>query len=71
MFDDAPVKDLFGKGATKVGKYGVRDGITDAGLQHFQDTYKGQQISKEDLFYYICDLLHSEDYKKRYCCAHN
>ena len=46
MFDDAPVKDLFDrdKGATKVGNYGVRDGITDAGLQHFQDTYKGQQI---------------------------
>jgi predicted helicase len=66
MFDDAPVKDLFDKGATKVGKYAVRDGITDAGLQHFQNAYQGQQISKEDLFYYIYGLLHSEDYKKRY-----
>jgi predicted helicase len=66
MFDDAPVKDLFDKGSTKVGKYAVRDGITDAGLQHFQDAYQGQQISKEDLFYYIYGLLHSEDYKKRY-----
>jgi predicted helicase len=66
MFNDAPVKDLFGKGAAKVGKYSVKDGITDAGLQHFQDAYPGQQISKEDLFYYIYGLLHSEDYKKRY-----
>lgn len=66
MFDDASDKDLFDKGTTKVGKYAVRDGITDAGLQHFQNAYQGQQISKEDLFYYIYGLLHSEDYKKRY-----
>jgi predicted helicase len=46
--------------------YVVRDGITDGGLQHFKDAYQGQQISKEDLFYYIYGLLHSEDYKKRY-----
>ena len=44
----------------------IKDGITDAGLQHFKDAYKGEAISKEDLFYYIYGLLHSEDYKKRY-----
>ena len=43
-----------------------KDGITDAGLQHFKNAYKGEAISKEDLFYYIYGLLHSEDYKKRY-----
>ncbi len=48
------------------GNYTVRDGITNRGLQHFRDAYKGQKISKEDLFYYIYGLLHSEDYKKRY-----
>lgn len=48
------------------GGYKSRDGITDAGLQHFKDSYKGEAISKEDLFYYIYGLLHSEDYKKRY-----
>lgn len=66
MFGGAPVKDILDRGTTKIGKYGVRDGITDAGSQHFQDDYQGQQISKEDLFYYIYGLLHSEDYKKRY-----
>ena len=66
MFGDAPVKDLFDKGATKVSKYAVRDGITDAGLQHFQNAYQGQKIDKEDLFYYIYGLLHCEDYKQRY-----
>jgi predicted helicase len=43
-----------------------KDAITDAGLQHFKDAYKGEAISKEDLFYYIYGLLHSEDYKKCY-----
>ena len=66
MFDDSHVKCLFDKDIDKVSKYVVRDGITDAGLQHFKDAYKVQQISKEDLFYYIYGLLHSEDYKKRY-----
>ena len=47
-------------------KYAARDAILDEGLQHFQNAYQGQQISKEDLFYYIYGLLHSEDYKKRY-----
>ncbi len=53
-----------------VGEYTVRDGISDAGLQHFKDAYASdaaaQSISKEDLFYYIYGLLHSPDYKTRY-----
>jgi len=43
-----------------------RHAITDEGLQHFQDAYPGQTISKEDLFYYIYGLLHSSDYRERY-----
>lgn len=66
MFEVAPIRDMFDKGATKDGKYTVKDGITDAGLQYFKDAYSGSKISKEDLFYYIYGLLHSEDYKKRY-----
>lgn len=46
--------------------YTVKDGITDAGLNHFQTAYAGEVISKEDVFYYIYGLLHSEDYKTRY-----
>ena len=44
----------------------VKDGITDEGLKHFTDAYNGASISKEDLFYYIYGLLHSEEYKARY-----
>ena len=43
-----------------------RDAITDAGLQHFQKAYQDNTISKEDLFYYIYGLLHSEDYRTRF-----
>jgi predicted helicase len=43
-----------------------RDGITDAGLAHFQSAYPNESISKEDLFYYVYGLLHSPDYRERY-----
>ena len=43
-----------------------RHAITDAGLKHFQDAYPDETLTREDLFYYIYGLLHSEDYRKRY-----
>ncbi|MFC7290412.1 type ISP restriction/modification enzyme [Hirschia litorea] len=55
--------DLFTTGETG---YIERDGISDAGLKHFQTAYAGEQISKEDLFYYIYGLLHSPDYRERF-----
>lgn len=59
--------DLFEQAATSTTpRYTSRDGITDAGLAHFQAAYPHDTISKEDLFYYIYGLLHSEDYKAKY-----
>ena len=46
--------------------YRARDAINDAGLRHFQDAYPGEAITKEDVFYYIYGLLHSEDYRARF-----
>ncbi len=43
-----------------------RDSITDSGLAHFQTAYPGEQISKEDLFYYVYGILHSPDYCERF-----
>ncbi|POF41201.1 damage-inducible protein [Pseudomonas laurylsulfativorans] len=43
-----------------------RDAITDSGLAHFQGAYPGEQISKEDLFYYVYGILHSSDYRERF-----
>ena len=54
------------KAATNDAEYTVKDGIADAGLAHFQAAYPTETITKEDVFYYIYGLLHSEDYKSRY-----
>lgn len=41
-------------------------GIGEAGLQHFSDAYPNSTITKDDIFYYIYGLLHSEDYREKY-----
>ncbi|WP_273719261.1 MULTISPECIES: type ISP restriction/modification enzyme [Bartonella] len=43
-----------------------RDAITDEGLDHFKAAYPNETITKDDLFYYVYGLLHSEDYRSRY-----
>ncbi|WP_375684685.1 type ISP restriction/modification enzyme, partial [Bartonella sp. AP1QHHD] len=43
-----------------------RDAITDEGLAHFKAAYPNEKISKDDLFYYVYGILHSEDYRARY-----
>ncbi len=47
-------------------RYRVRDGISDKALMHFQAAYPRETISKEDLFYCLYGVLHSEDYRTRY-----
>ena len=44
----------------------VQDGISDTALAHFQATYPEEVICKEDLFYYLYGVLHSENYRDRY-----
>ena len=63
--DDNVAGGLF---ATQKGEngYHVKDGITNAGLEHFKDAYPNEPISKEDIFYYTYGLLHSEDYRSRF-----
>ncbi|QEE08194.1 N-6 DNA methylase [Bartonella kosoyi] len=46
-----------------------RDALTDEGLAYFKAAYPGEVITKDDLFYYVYGILHSEDYRVRY--AHN
>jgi predicted helicase len=43
-----------------------RDAITDVGLAHFQSAYPEERFTKDDLFYYVYGLLHSEDYRNRF-----
>lgn len=63
--DTSEPDDLFAvQNAT--GGFTIRDGITDAGLKHFQIAYPKETITKEDLFYYVYGLLHSDDYRERF-----
>ncbi len=45
--------------------YRRRDAITDAILETFREAY-GQDVTKEDIFYYVYGLLHSPEYRKRF-----
>jgi predicted helicase len=63
-----PSNDLFEVAANQPAapRHQRRDALTDAGLVHFQTSYPGQAITKEDVFYYIYGLLHSPEYRARY-----
>lgn len=63
--DDDMDEGLFAGQSSENG-YHVKDGISDKGLAHFKSAYPGEKITKEDLFYYIYGLLHSEDYRSKY-----
>lgn len=49
------------------GDYISKHAIVDNGLKYFKDFYQTNAISKEDIFYYIYGLLHSDDYRARFC----
>ncbi len=62
---DGAEDGLFAAGVPENG-YRVKDGISDEGFAHFKVAYPNENITKDDLFYYIYGLLHSEDYRARY-----
>ncbi len=62
---EADRNDLFA-GDSASGGYRVKDGISDFGLKHFKDAYNNSSITKEDIFYYVYGLLHSEEYRARF-----
>ncbi len=67
--EDAPADELALGGEETPAEAGAlrrRDGITDAGLAHFQAAYPGEAITKDDLFHYVYGLLHSPDYRARF-----
>ena len=69
---------LFGNGATRKEKAYVRhDAITDEALRVFREAYPyaflgrykkdgGDELSKEDVFYYVYGILHSPEYRRRF-----
>ena len=41
------------------------DNVTDAGLARFREAY-GDSITKDDVFYYVYGVLHSQEYREAY-----
>jgi predicted helicase len=42
------------------------DGITDQSLKSFQEKLSNKNITKENIFYYIYSVFHSEEYKSKF-----
>lgn len=67
---DVDVKDdLFSEESTSdngAEEYIRHDGITDDALQEIRTHYHDQSITKEDIFYYVYGILHSDDYRQKY-----
>lgn len=62
--EEAPQGELpIGAGSGRVTR---RDAISDEGLNHFTNAYPGGSIGKDDVFYYVYGLLHSEEFRARY-----
>lgn len=57
--------DLFSRTNSNVG-FQIADGITDHALDYFRGRYSFKTICKDDIFYYIYGLLHSDEYRKKY-----
>lgn len=58
--------DMFAEKKDDGPRYVRKDGITDYIWNLAKKQYHTSAISKEDLFYYVYGLLHSEDYRKEF-----
>ncbi|MGO3089956.1 MAG: DEAD/DEAH box helicase [Galactobacter sp.] len=68
--EDSEAGTLFASSGTDDGAdgpdgYARVDNITDWALHDYQATY-GQDVSKDDVFFYVYALLHSTEYRQRY-----
>ena len=43
-----------------------KESVSEYGLKHFQSHYRNGDISRDDIFYYVYGLLHSEQYREKY-----
>lgn len=68
IYEEIENTDLFDQDKSNVENknYSRKDSISDAGFKHFKNAYPTEIFSKEDIFYYVYGLLHSDDYRTRY-----
>ena len=55
--------DIFEKETDSSDSLIEKDGISDKALEYFINQYDNKTINKEDIFYYIYGLLHSQEYR--------
>lgn len=48
------------------GRWQRRSAVSDEALAMFETAYPGEAIAKDDLFYYVYGILHSEEYRERF-----
>lgn len=58
--------DLFSQGSEAEKQTVRKDGISDFILNEAHTKYQNSEITKEDIFYYVYGILHSEDYRKEF-----
>lgn len=63
--DNSTQGDLFAGYKTDDDKYIKHDGITDFIHNLTKEKY-GHKVTKEDIFYYVYGILHSEDYRTKF-----
>lgn len=56
---------IFAK-STPEEQFSKNDAITDFGKDRFVDAYAGREVSKDQIFYYVYGLLHSEEYRAKF-----
>ena len=67
LYEEAEAKEVdLLHGPSRGKSYCRREAITEYGRERFQGAYPGEEISREDIFYYVYGLLHSEDYRARF-----
>ncbi|MBF6446581.1 DEAD/DEAH box helicase [Nocardia elegans] len=63
--DDGALDFVVGENAVDEWGYCRVDNITDAILRHYQESL-GDEVSKDDIFYFVYGLLHSRSYREQY-----
>lgn len=62
---DLGMLDLGGEGKVIDG-YRKTDNVTDEALKRFQEAYRREAITKDDIFFYVYGLLHGPEYRETY-----
>ena len=67
--NNGKIRDLFADDQNQTNiepEYTKEDSITPEAIEYFKMVYPEEEITADDVFYYIYGVLHSEDYRTKY-----